>query len=221
MKPTKNQLIYLYVKKKLEIEKICKKLNISVGSFYYYLKKFHISLRGNKGIKKPPLTEEHKKKISKTKIKTGVHKGKNNWNWGWKEEKNQNWKGGKEIRNGYVYLTVLDHPYKDKKGHVAEHRLVMEKIIGRYLKPSEEVHHINKIRTDNKPENLILFANKAEHVRFHKTGHRQEEAYHPIGMGLENFLYYHENKMQLIRTIGNVISGIGGALAILRIFGII
>ncbi|KKL16816.1 hypothetical protein LCGC14_2491760, partial [marine sediment metagenome] len=34
--------------------------------------------------------------------------------------------------------------------------IIMERIIGRYLKPSEKVHHINGIRHDNRPENLRL-----------------------------------------------------------------
>ena len=61
---------------------------------------------------------------------------------------------------GYVILSgYIDHPncYKNGKGTIMEHVLVMTKKIGRPLRKGETVHHVNGIRRDNRPENLELW----------------------------------------------------------------
>lgn len=77
------------------------------------------------------------------------------------------WKGGKIVVEKYVKIYAPNHPYKDSKNYVREHRLVMEKHLGRYLDPKEIVHHINEIKDDNRIENLMLFKNHYAHVKFH------------------------------------------------------
>lgn len=68
------------------------------------------------------------------------------------------WSGGryKDNLNGYIKVYSPEHPLTNKKGYVLEHRLVMEKSLGRYLTKSEIVHHRNKRKDDNRIENLEL-----------------------------------------------------------------
>lgn len=69
-------------------------------------------------------------------------------------------------------VKVYNHPYSNN-GYVCEHRLKMEKKIGRYLQPGEEVHHIDGNKLNNNLNNLILFKNHSEHIAYeHKTGRR-------------------------------------------------
>lgn len=69
---------------------------------------------------------------------------------------------------GYWLVLKKDHPRaKQNRGYVKRCVLVMEKLIGRYLLPGETVHHINENKEDDRPENLYLFVNQAEHLRFH------------------------------------------------------
>ena len=71
-------------------------------------------------------------------------------------ENHYNWKGGKhKDKSGYILIYLPGHPYA-RKGCVREHRLVAENALGRYLKPSEIVHHVNGIKGDNRNKNLII-----------------------------------------------------------------
>jgi len=92
-----------------------------------------------------------------------------------KERCSNNWKGGKsKSKDGYIHIWCPTHPHA-KSGYVREHRLVMEKHLGRTLLPTEVVHHINQNHSDNRIENLILFENNGKHRNYHKHNLPKED----------------------------------------------
>lgn len=84
---------------------------------------------------------------------------------------NHRWIDGTNHRDGYVLKYMPMHPAA-VKGYVPEHRLVMERHLGRRLTKEEVVHHKNFVRSDNDIENLQLCVDQAEHRRIHALGNK-------------------------------------------------
>jgi len=118
--------------------------------------KIRLALKGN-------TYRKGKKASKKTRIRISEAMKKKHKEWG--VEGHPMWKGGRYV-DGFGYIRILNktHPYADAGGYVREHRLVMEKKIGRYLKPNELVHHLNRQKDDNREENLYITTRKE-----HKT----------------------------------------------------
>jgi hypothetical protein len=74
--------------------------------------------------------------------------------------------------NGYLLAWAPGHPAASRGHRVFEHRLVMERKLGRYLEPYETVHHKNGIRDDNRPDNLEIWNGR------HPAGTRPHETKH-------------------------------------------
>ena len=69
---------------------------------------------------------------------------------------NRSWKGGRiSAGMGYIKVYTPGHP-NASRNYVLEHRLIMEKYLGRYLAKEEIVHHINGVKDDNRIENLAV-----------------------------------------------------------------
>ncbi len=84
-------------------------------------------------------------------------------------------KGKYKTVAGYVLIHAPGHLSASKKGYMLEHRLVMEKHLGRYLMPKEIVHHINGIKDDNRIENLELTTSGIHTTQHHIGAKRSSE----------------------------------------------
>lgn len=98
--------------------------------------------------------------------------GEANPMYGKRKEQSPRWKGGRKVRrDGYILVIAPDdHPYpadthKTGLKYILEHRLVMERHLGRYLSPDEVVHHKDGNPQNNSLDNLELFSSQAEHIR--------------------------------------------------------
>lgn len=91
--------------------------------------------------------------------------------------RNPAYKHGRRIdRDGYVLVgSGENHPFARKRsgrthGLIYEHRLVMERELGRHLLPSEVVDHIDGLRLHNCPSNLRVFDSNSQHLQATTTG---------------------------------------------------
>lgn len=77
-------------------------------------------------------------------------------------ENHENWKGGLKMKRGYYYIRISVRKY------IKRSRFVMSKFLNRPLKKKEMVHHINGVKTDDRPENLKIFTSQRKHLHEHK-----------------------------------------------------
>ena len=157
-KLTKRTLKTKYVQTNKSVLQVAKELGVNHKTVRRYLKKYGFEIKPlSQVMTGRKLTPEHRAKVIKTLSSSGDQTG----------YRNHRWKGGKiTTSSGYTWIKNLDHPYKNSQGYVPEHRLVMEKKIGRYLEPYEHVHHLNENKTDNRIENLRIVSPQ-EHATIH------------------------------------------------------
>lgn len=74
-----------------------------------------------------------------------------------------NWKGGVYFDKSMGYWFVSGRgKYRVKLSHI-----VVERELGRELTKKEVIHHINKIKHDDRIENLYLFPSNSSHITYH------------------------------------------------------
>lgn len=187
-----NWMYQKYIIEKLSITKIAGLCSCCQDTVYRKLKKFNIPIRSKseamKGVK---FSKIHKENIGKARKRyLSVDKNKEYLRNIWlgkihtKETKNkisQTKKGkclsdehrrkislalggdGSLVNSRNEYVLVFD---KKRRRHVLEHRLIVENSIGRLLKSEEHIHHKNRIKKDNRLENLEIVSCK-QHIAYH------------------------------------------------------
>ena len=87
--------------------------------------------------------------------------------------KHWNWRGGRYVKNGYIYIHTPNHPQCDSNGYAPEHRIVYERYHGCCLLKWIQIHHIDGNRQNNHINNLQPMK-REEHTKLERTGRRKD-----------------------------------------------
>ena len=94
-----------------------------------------------------------------------------------KGQNNPRWSGGRIIRHGYIMIWKPMHQRSNKDGYVNESDLIAEQALGHSLPFKSVIHHHNKLRDDNRNENLVICHDK----HYHEYLHQRMRAYADCG----------------------------------------
>ena len=91
---------------------------------------------------------------------------------------NGNWKGG-VIQDpvGYVWVHFIEHPKANSCGYIKRATIVAEGILGKPLPDKAVVHHVNGIKSDDAPTNILICENHA----YHRLIHIRQKAFKECG----------------------------------------
>ena len=100
--------------------------------------------------------------------------------------------GAKEGTKGYSWVYTMDDRFK---GWTKEHQLIAEWVTSRKLDEDECVHHVNFVKTDNRPENLRIMT-KSEHSSYHATLNNTKKWAPENNVWIEEFKRNHSTWMK-------------------------
>ncbi len=90
--------------------------------------------------------------VRQNKIHSGVKENESRWN------------GGRWVdARGYVYIYKPDYHRVTRKVYIQEHIFIWEQVHNRHLPKGWVIHHLNGIKGDNRPENLVAMRS-GEHI---------------------------------------------------------
>jgi len=73
------------------------------------------------------------------------------------------WNDGTTHNKGYRFRMCPEHPRANSNGYVADHILAWERANAKLLPNGWCVHHLNGVKDDNRPENLVAMPRKHHH----------------------------------------------------------
>jgi hypothetical protein len=106
-----------------------------------------------------------------------------------------NWKNGKRICKQHVCV------YISSRNYVPEHKLIVEKAMGKSLPPEAVVHHINRNPHDNRNVNLVVCQNHSYHQLLHQRQRALEASGHADWLRCRYCKQYDDPKNLLTYTI--------------------
>lgn len=168
--PDNETLTKLYTQEKLTSEQIAKQYNTDKSAVVRLLNRIGVKLRPsgakrklpadntvldlyiNDGLSCDQIAEKYRCSkaavrsfLNRRRVKMRTNKDYDLVNWDREPTRFIN------KRNGYIMIY-----FPGAKQAIPEHRFVMEKKLGRKLEPNEVVHHLNAIKGDNRPQNLVV-----------------------------------------------------------------
>jgi hypothetical protein len=139
---TKEIATNLYWDEKLSIPEIAKRFKVFPTTLYRFFRLRGIPTRSGHEVRKLTFSKKPQPK----------------------GELSPHWKGGRFKQGRYVMIYAPDH-YRARPGtpYAPEHLVVWERTHGKRLPDGWQIHHLNGITDDNRPENLIALPSR-QHI---------------------------------------------------------